>query len=300
MEGGKKKQCFIITPIGETGSEIRKKADGVINAVIRPVVEECGYDLVCPHEMAKSGSITQQVIEQLLEDDLVIANLTGLNANVMYELAIRHATGKPVITISENSTKLPFDIVTERTLFYDDNMSYVNVLRQNLEKILRDPANLKENDNPIFRTKFDLEIRNSLPDNKEGKALDLIISKLGLIENFMIPSKMDYLTNGNDSYYIVVENCLDSRNRKYDIEVNTNDTVQDILNKIYFSIEPLVEPYKYMQSWVLQEASTKLYMIMYEVTNYVPARCIFTKTRHWQIVKWGDYKIEKSKYHGGI
>lgn len=59
-----------------------------MNAVIRPVVEECGYDLVCPHEMAKSCSITQQVIEQLLEDDLVIANLTGLNANVMYELAI--------------------------------------------------------------------------------------------------------------------------------------------------------------------------------------------------------------------
>lgn len=300
MEEGKKKRCFIITPIGEPESEIRKKTDGVINAVIRPIVEQYGYDLICPHEMAKNGSITQQVIEELLKDDLVIANLTGLNANVMYELAIRHATRKPVITISEKSTKLPFDIVTERTLFYEDNMFQVNVLKQDLEKMIREPANSKESDNPIFRTKFDLEIRNSLPDNKEGKALELIINKLGLIENIMHPSKMDFSTTDKDSYYIVVENCLDNSHRKYDIEVNSNDTVQDILNKIYFSIEPQVEPYKYMQSWVLRESSTKLYMIMYEVTNFVPARYIFTKNRHWQIVKWGSYKINQSRYHGGI
>lgn len=300
MEDGKKKRCFIITPIGEQESEIRKKTDGVISAVIRPIVEQCGYDLVCPHEMAKNGSITQQIIEELLKDDLVIANLTGLNANVMYELAIRHATRKPVITICERSTKLPFDIVTERTIFYEDKMSEVNILKQDLEKTIREPANLKECDNPIFRTKFDLEIRKSLPDNNEGKALELIINKLGLIENIMLPSKMDFLTTDNDTYYIVVENYLDNSHRKYDIEVNSNDTVQGILNKIYFAIATQVEPYKYMQSWVLRESSTKLYMIMYEVTNFVPARYIFTKNRHWQIVKWGDYKIGQSRYHGGI
>lgn len=103
MAEEKKKRCFMITPIGESGSEIRGKADGVISAVIRPVVEKFGYALICPHEMAKNGSITQQVIEEILKDELVIANLTGLNPNVMYELAIRHATKKPVITISENS-----------------------------------------------------------------------------------------------------------------------------------------------------------------------------------------------------
>lgn len=129
MGESKKKRCFVITPIGEPDSEIRKKADGVISAVIKPIVEQSGYELICPHEMAKNGSITQQVIEELLQDDLVIANLTGLNANVMYELAIRHATRKPVITISERSTKLPFDIATERTLFYEDNMSQVNILK---------------------------------------------------------------------------------------------------------------------------------------------------------------------------
>ncbi len=300
MEEEKKKRCFIITPIGEPESEIRKKTDGVISAVIRPIVEQFGYDLICPHEIAKNGSITQQVIEEILNDDLVIANLTGLNANVMYELAIRHATRKPVITISEKNTKLPFDIATERTLFYEDNMSQVNILRQDLKKMIEEPSNSRESDNPIFRAKYDLEIRKSLPDNNEGKALELIINKLGLIENVISPSKSKFSISGDTSYDIVVENCLDNSHKEYEIKVNSNDTVQDVLNKIYFNIQPLVKPYQYMQSWVLRESYTGLYMIMYEVTSLVPAKHIFTENRCWHIVNWSEYKINQSKFEGGI
>jgi len=300
MGESKKKRCFVITPIGEPDSEIRKKADGVISAVIKPIVEQSGYELICPHEMSKNGSITQQVIEELLQDDLVIANLTGLNANVMYELAIRHATRKPVITISERSTKLPFDIATERTLFYEDNMSQVNILKQDLEKMIKDPSNSKENDNPIYRAKFDLEIRKSLPENNEGKALELIINKLGLIENVISPLKEDFLTIENDSYHIIVENCLDKNNRRCEIEIHSNDTIQDVLDKIYFKITSFVKPYEYMQTWVLRESSSSLYMIMYEVTTLVPAKYIFKKNQPWQIVEWSKYNIAQSKHEGGI
>lgn len=300
MGDEKKKRCFIITPIGEPESEIRKKADGVINAVVKPIVEQFGYDLICPHEMAKNGSITQQIIEELLNDELVIANLTGLNANVMYELAIRHATQKPVITISEKNTKLPFDIATERTLFYEDNMFQVNVLRQELERMIKEPSNSKEIDNPIFRAKFDLEIRKSLPDNKEGKALELIINKLGLIENVISPSKFGCSTSDDVSYYITVENCLNNSHKEYNIEISNGDTVQNVLDKVYFAIRPSVKPYKYMQSWVLHESHIDLYMIMYEVTSLVPAKYIFAKEQHWQIVKWSEYNLGQSRYESGI
>ena len=86
------KQCFIVTPLGMVGSEIRRKADGVIEAVLNPILEEFEYKVIAPHEIDNPGSITKQIIEHLLHDELVIANLTNLNPNVMYELAVRHAT----------------------------------------------------------------------------------------------------------------------------------------------------------------------------------------------------------------
>jgi hypothetical protein len=114
------KSCFIITPIGGDNTEIRRAAEGVIDAVIIPTLIEIGFkeeNIRVAHRMPNPGAINRQVITRILEDDLAIVNLTGLNANVMYELAVRHAVRKPVVQICEYGTKLPFDITEERTIF---------------------------------------------------------------------------------------------------------------------------------------------------------------------------------------
>ena len=65
------------------------------------------------------GIITTHIINHLLEDDLVIADITYKNPNVFYELAIRHYTDKPVIQIKEYSEVIPFDVTTTRTINVD-------------------------------------------------------------------------------------------------------------------------------------------------------------------------------------
>jgi hypothetical protein len=158
----KNKTCFIISPLGEENSETRRKAEGLINSALKPILEKEGYYVIAPHEIDIPGSITKQVIQYLLEAELVIANLTELNPNVMYELAVRHAKRLPVVCVAENGTKLPFDIATERTIFYDNDMAGVEKLKSKLTNVIREAIIDKRRDNPIYSSVTNNVIRDAI------------------------------------------------------------------------------------------------------------------------------------------
>lgn len=149
------KTCFIITPIGNSNSAIYRHINGVIRSVIRPCLEKAGFTKIkAAHEINEIGSINTQVITSILDADLVVANLTGTNPNVMYELCLRHAIAKPVIHICEEGTDLPFDIKDSRTIFYRNDMLGVDELKEALETMLREIDYTKDyKDNPIYNAR---------------------------------------------------------------------------------------------------------------------------------------------------
>lgn len=112
------RRCFVIAPIGDDGSDDRKRLDKLLRHIIRPAAKRCGYDAIPANEIQKPGIVTTQVIDELLDAPLVIADLTNHNANVLYELAIRHVTKEAVVQIIHKGQPLPFDVCTSRTISY--------------------------------------------------------------------------------------------------------------------------------------------------------------------------------------
>jgi hypothetical protein len=182
------KTCFIVTPIGGENTETRRAAEGVIDAVIIPALVELGFNesnIKVAHRMANAGSINKQVISRILEDDLVIVNLTKLNPNVMYELAVRHAVRKPVIQICENGTELPFDIIDERTIFYTNDMKGVLELKEKFVVSVQEALKDEKPDNPIYRATEEISVLKGV-SSEEKEFSKYILERLDSLENSII------------------------------------------------------------------------------------------------------------------
>jgi len=129
------KTCFFIGPIGDEKSRIRKWSDLVLKYIVSPVVKELGYEDPARSDLIpKSGSISFEIMRHLVDDDLVVADLTESNPNVFYELAIRHVLQKPAIHIVRDGYKLPFDVRDIRVIPVKiDNLDFAENTRQELK-----------------------------------------------------------------------------------------------------------------------------------------------------------------------
>lgn len=182
MTKNQKRKCFVITPIGKDGTDVRRSADGLIDAVIESVCKSLDLDMHVAHRIDTPGSITGQVIEHLLNDDLVIANLTTLNPNVMYELAVRHSVRLPVVSLAEDRTVLPFDISDERTIFYVDDMAGVKQLGPALEKMATEALADTEPDNPVYRAAKNKVMKELQP---QGDFQSYILERMDRFESIL-------------------------------------------------------------------------------------------------------------------
>lgn len=116
-----KKLCFVISPIGKEDSPTRKWADQTAKHLIEPVAESHGFEVLRADKDPRAGIITTHIIQRLASADLVIADLTGRNPNVFYELAVRHVTRKPLIQIIRAEEEIPFDVQGMRTVKFELN-----------------------------------------------------------------------------------------------------------------------------------------------------------------------------------
>jgi hypothetical protein len=118
------KICFYITPIGADDSQERRHADLFMSSLVQPALEELGLTVVRADEIGEPGMITSQVLEYLKRSRLAVADLSYLNPNVFYEVALRHALHLPVVQLIRKADRLPFDVNQSRTLVFDTSDIY--------------------------------------------------------------------------------------------------------------------------------------------------------------------------------
>ncbi len=182
-EGENAKIAFVICPLDAPGSETRKRSDQILSYIISPVVKELGYEAVRADGISEPGMITTQIIGKLLEVPLVIADLSYQNANVFYELAIRHAIGKPAILLIEKGQKIPFDISGLRTIeLVTESFDLESIerakdnLREYIKSIQKDPSKVES---PVTTAVVFKDLSEGKP---EQKLLVQILQKLENIE----------------------------------------------------------------------------------------------------------------------
>jgi hypothetical protein len=147
------RRAFIIRPFGtKQGIDF----DQVARTLIDPALTALGLTGRDTIEILEQGNIRIDMFERLLTADLVVADLSIHNANVFYELGIRHALrGKRTFLLRSDKDAYPFDLQTDRYLMYLQEAPAASL--DALTEALRRTLASEDQDSPVFRSLPDLQ-----------------------------------------------------------------------------------------------------------------------------------------------
>jgi len=103
---------------------------------IMPVVHELTLDIKRGDDFFSREPIMRDIWSAIYASCLVIAECTGQNPNVFYELGIAHVLGKPAIMITQNITDIPFDLMHLRAICYDPSDRGMGIFKKKLRRAI--------------------------------------------------------------------------------------------------------------------------------------------------------------------
>ena len=154
-----KTTCFVIIGFGPkpdlaTGRIV--DLDKTFENLIKPVFEELNIDCFRAKEIRHSGIIDVPMYEWIYKADIVVADISTLNPNALYELGVRHALRpNTTIVISEDQTKYPFDvnhtvITSYEHLGKDIGVSEAKRFKKELKETVVEVLKNKSRDSPVY------------------------------------------------------------------------------------------------------------------------------------------------------
>lgn len=260
------KTCFVIMGF-ETkkipNTNIRVNLDDTYNYLIKPVLVDSGLISVFQtesnayrcDEIFTTQAINETFIRNLYIADIVVADITALNQNAIYELGMRHAMKpKSTIIMCDNKTlenNTFFDLTFNPHLTYDSNLqkdiNEINRVKHNLSKIIETCKNSGDDyiDSPVFSYGI---YKNSITNLHESKSSQKN-SLRELIEKADSLLEDELYADAEVIYQKILNDC------KY----TDNDVVCSYILSMYrkdLSIDNLLSSLKFLETYIDLETTT--------------------------------------------
>jgi hypothetical protein len=143
--------CFILMPFGSW-------FDRYFKEIYVPATKEAGFEPLRADGLFSAGAVMEQVWAQIRKAKVLLADLTGKNPNVFYELGLAHAARKPVVFVAGDIEDVPFDVRHLRVVVFDiREPGWSDRLRRDITTYLKNTRSEPEKSIPQPYREFPLD-----------------------------------------------------------------------------------------------------------------------------------------------
>lgn len=207
-----------------------KAFDDIYKFGIKGAADDVGAYAEKLDEQIFSEGMLDRIFNQISKADVVVADMTGKNANVFYEVGYAHALGKIVILLTKNSDDIPFDLKHRRHIVYSGS---IDTLRQELAITLQwaISESSKKKQKPENTELFSLRIfATPVPRVGQREQAPVVAELMGSGREFFLPIQLR-----NDSIETTSEIThvyLFSKSNSFIVPVEKNMTYVDNMNPV--------------------------------------------------------------------
>lgn len=124
-----RRRCFVLMPFDSAFATVYSRC-------VKPAVSAFDWECVRADEIFQTRDVMSIVWEEILRSDLIVADLTGRNPNVYYELGFAHASAKNTILLAQDIRDVPFDLRHRQLVEYSTSVNGYAALRRSIKRYL--------------------------------------------------------------------------------------------------------------------------------------------------------------------
>lgn len=232
-----KKTCFVIMPFSQTTNVHTETYWTMFFEIIKRIMEQLDYD--CCRSEVGPYKLFANIVDKIESCDVAVAVLTDFNANVWYELGIRHTLKSPTIMLLQQGQKAPFDVSDHGIIFYDDSIGIEQDLKTKIADYL-DKIHPQFSDSPVLTALAPKRTAEAERKNKEYESILLdfhqVAEKIIIAADGQLVRKKVLWFNDFSHCFEQAKNDLENKDVSFDVSYSCEDAIRLYKSNSYVAV----------------------------------------------------------------